>query len=90
MEIVEPGMKINKALLNRYYEADLRRLKSMRRVAEHIGVSHTQLRNMLVDDKKTHVNIETARRFEDFFGVPRGVLFLAEALPVTRKTSAAA
>lgn len=80
MNQVETGLRFNRDLFRRYYEADLKRLKSRRKVAEAVGVSHTQIGNMLNDRHKTHVNIETARRFEDFFGVPRGTIFFAEPL----------
>lgn len=80
MRQTETGLVIDKNLFRRYYQVDLKRLGSMRKVAEAVGVSHTQIGNMLNDRHKTHVNIETARRFEEFFGAPRGTIFFTKSL----------
>lgn len=86
-------MRINRRAFRQYYDVALRKYGSTRRIAERVGVSHTLVHNILGKPSKTHVNLDTADRFEEFFGAPRGIVFVPEVFEVstneqTRKAAA--
>lgn len=81
--------RINKRGFREYYKIALRKYGSQRRIAREVGVSHTLIGKILDDRHKTHVNLDTALRFEEFFSAPSNILFVPEAVPVTGKAVAA-
>lgn len=76
-------MRINKRTFGQYYKVALKRLGSQRRVAAEVGVTHTLIGQILNRRSKTHVNLDTAIRFESVFGAPPQIIFLPEVLPIT-------
>lgn len=83
-------MRINKRVFQQYFDVALRKHGSLRRVAKEVGVSHALVGQILNTRTKTHVNLDTADRFEVFFGAPSGVIFMPELLSVERNESARA
>lgn len=76
-------MRINKRAFEQYYNVALKRLGSQRRVAAEAGVTHTLIGQILRKQTKTHVNLDTAIRFEAVFGAPPQIVFMPEVFPVT-------
>lgn len=71
-------MRINRRAFQQYYDIALEEQGSRRRIASQVGVSHTLVHNILSKQSKTHVNLDTANRFEKFFGAPKGIIFTPE------------
>lgn len=84
-------LRINRRAFEQYYNVALRKHGSRRRIAQGVGVSHTLIYNILTRRDKTHVNLDTADRFEEFFEAPRGIIFVPEVAGVggDRMTAAA-
>lgn len=79
-------MRINRRAFQQYYDIALRKSGSRRRVAIEVGVSHTLIHQILTRKNKTHVNLDTADRFETYFGAPRGIVFVPEVFEVGANT----
>lgn len=79
-------MRINRRAFQQYYDIALRKHGSRRRIANHVGVSHTLVYNILSKANKTHVNLDTADRFEEFFGAPKGIVFVPEVFEAGANT----
>lgn len=72
-------MRVNKTAFAQYYR---RSKKSLRALAEEVGVSHTLVHQLLTNPNKRHVNMDTAAKFEEVFEAPREVIFFAEVYGV--------
>lgn len=74
------AMRINRQGFRAYLDAAG---MSQREFAKSAGVSHTLVQQILKDEKKTHVQVATARRMEKVFKAPENILFLPEVFTVT-------
>lgn len=79
-------MRINKPAFAQYYTIAERKLGSQRKVAAAAGVTHPLIGQILKNKHKTHVNLDTALRFEQVFGAPSQIVFMPEVSPVTSNT----
>lgn len=77
-------VRFNHSLFMKFYEVEKQSGLSERRMAQQIGISHTQLQNLrkgAEDGKpKKFVNLATARRIENAWGIPKELVFLPEAV----------
>ena len=76
-------MRINKRAFEQYYNIALKKHGSQRRVASEVGITHTLIGQILRRRSKTHVNLDTAIRFEEVFGAPPQIIFMPEVIPIT-------
>lgn len=83
-------MRINRRVFQQYLDVALRKHGSVRRIANHVGVSHTLVHQIANKRGKTHVNLDTACRFEEFFESPRGIIFTPELLVAAHNTTTTA
>lgn len=73
------AMRINKSGFRDYLDASE---LSQRELARGAKVSHTLVQQILRDDRKTHVQVATARRMEKVFKCPMNILFFPEVFTV--------
>lgn len=74
------AMRINRQAFRQYFKASG---MSQRDFAKEVGVSHTLIGQILKDDRKTHVRIETAKAMEKVFDVPSSIVFTPEVFTVS-------
>jgi len=76
-------MRINKRVFTQYYVLAEKKYGSQRKVAAAANVTHTLIGQILNKRTKTHVNLDTALRFEEVFGAPPQIIFMPELSPIT-------
>lgn len=83
-------MRINKRAFEQYYTLAHKKFGSQRRVAAEAGVTHPLIGQILNNPRKTHVNLDTAIRFQEVFGAPPQIIFMPEVSPITGNQKAGA
>lgn len=84
VRMADMQVRFNHKMFMKFYQVEKRPGTSERQLAQQIGISHTQLQNLRKGSEdgrpKKFVNLETARRIESAWGIPKELVFLPEAV----------